>query len=140
MLTYNTICVHASETQNKKSFFQKFPSKVNVFVTFVDKSHSNSFQKKISVPAVLAGCFFHFAQANWRKVQDLGLKGVYGQQMKVRTFDKVLRIIGPNSSRRPNYGLRSSMFGIAKFSRSQMLSEMLRRNLAWKSWSCWQKK
>ena len=30
----------------------------------------------------------HFAQANWRKVQDLGLKEVYGQQMKVRTLIK----------------------------------------------------
>ena len=39
--------------------------------------------EKISATAVFAGCFFHFAQANRRKVQDLGLKQVYGQQIKV---------------------------------------------------------
>ena len=31
--------------------------------------------------------------------------------MKVRTLNKILRVMGPNSSRRRNYGLRSWIFG-----------------------------
>ena len=37
---------------------------------------------------VFAGCFFHFAQANWRKVQDIGLKKIYSQEMQIRTLIK----------------------------------------------------
>ena len=74
--------------------------------------------EKNKVPDVFATCLFHFAQANWHKVQDFGLEEKCGQQLKVRkNFDNFLRIIGPNSSRRRNYWLRSSLFGIAKFSR-----------------------
>ena len=137
--TYNTICVLASETQNKKSFYRKFPSKVNVFVTFVDKSHCNRFRKN-QCYCCFCRLLLPFRPSQLAQSTRSWTETSIWSTNKSLNVDKVLRIIGPNSSRRLNYGLRSSMFGIGKFSRSQMLSEILRRNLAWKSWSCWQKK
>ena len=65
-------------------------------------------------------CFFALLlprpHANWRKVQDLGLKEVYGQEMKTRTLIKSLASLAAIS--RENV-FRSSLLGKGKSSRNQ---------------------
>ena len=44
---------------------------------------------KSSFPnANIKGCFFHFAQANWRKIQSVGLAREYQQDTEVRNILK----------------------------------------------------
>ena len=68
--------------------FEEFFPKVSIKGKIIFRPHFNSFQRKLVSLLFFAGCFFYFAQANWCKVQDLGLKEVYGQQMKVRILIK----------------------------------------------------
>ncbi|KAL8590463.1 hypothetical protein ACOMHN_011676 [Nucella lapillus] len=49
---------------------------------------------RISFPmADVRGCFFHFAQAVWRKVQALGLSGAYRESLEVKTFVRRLAVL-----------------------------------------------
>ena len=57
-----------------RNFSRKFRWKWNTFHS-VDKTYLNISKNRARY--VFAGCFFHFAQANWREVQDLGLKKAY---------------------------------------------------------------
>ena len=42
---------------------------------------------KSSFPAAnIKGCFFHFAQANWRKIQNLGLAVEYQENANLLSF------------------------------------------------------
>ncbi|KAL8608004.1 hypothetical protein ACOMHN_023820 [Nucella lapillus] len=43
--------------------------------------------------ADVRGCFFHFAQAVWRKVQALGLSGAYRESPEVKTFVRRLAVL-----------------------------------------------
>ena len=44
---------------------------------------------KSSFPnANIKGCFFHFAQANWRKIENIGLAKEYQQDTDVRIILK----------------------------------------------------
>ena len=57
-----------------------------VIVDF-EKASINAF--KAVFPSVsVKGCFFHFSQANWRKIQDLGLSSIYRDEETVRTTIK----------------------------------------------------
>ncbi len=47
----------------------------------------NAFKKSFP-SAAIKGCFFHFAQANWRKIQELGLASVYKSDVAARSFLK----------------------------------------------------
>ncbi len=58
-----------------------------VYMDF-EKASINAF--RTSFPKIsINGCFFHFAQANWRKVQELGLSTLYRADEKTRTYIKV---------------------------------------------------
>ena len=49
---------------------------------------------RISFPAtVVRGCFFHFSQAVWRKVQALGLSVAYRESAEVKTFVRRLAVL-----------------------------------------------
>ncbi len=64
--------------------FEKAP--INAFLTVFPKVQ-------------VRGCFFHFAQANWRKVQELGLAQLYNTDTRARLFIKsfvALALIPPS--------------------------------------------
>lgn len=49
---------------------------------------------RISFPlADIRGCFFHYTQAIWRKVQTLGLAGAYRESPEVKTFVRRLAVL-----------------------------------------------
>ena len=49
----------------------------------------NSFRKDFPTKEV-KGCFFHFAQTIWRKIQDLGLAGLHKENDEMRKVVKSL--------------------------------------------------
>jgi len=42
------------------------------------------------VDAVVKGCTFHYAQAIWRKVQEMGLQTAYTQRRRVQSFIRLV--------------------------------------------------
>ena len=52
-----------------------------------ERASINAFQQCFP-SATLKGCFFHFAQANWRKIQELGLSNQYRNDVGFRTTVK----------------------------------------------------
>ena len=58
-------------------------------ITDFELAASNSFRKIFSTTEV-EGCFFHFAQAIWRKIQDRGLAVLYKKNDEIRKVVKCL--------------------------------------------------
>ena len=58
-------------------------------ITDFELAAINSF-RKIFPRTEVKGCFFHFAQAIWRKIQDLGLAGLYKENDDIRKVVKCL--------------------------------------------------
>ena len=63
------------------------------FITDFEKALLQSIA--ISFPtATVKGCFYHFAQAIWRKIQQLGLQVSYQEEESIRKFfRKVISLV-----------------------------------------------
>ena len=83
------------DKKNRKHYLQAFeelkqlnpclePSKV---LLDFKKAPIKAFHSAIT-RTIIEGCFFHFVQANWRKIQKLGLASLYRTNERLRLLMK----------------------------------------------------
>ena len=92
--------IYGDLSRKTQAMYESFLSIVRNKISIPPKSVTSDFEKaffnsvKIVFPlAILFGCFFHFKQSMFRKIQELGLAIIYNNDEHIRKLLKLPQVL-----------------------------------------------